>query len=257
MNKKMKNQIKEVKIQGTYDYDIFKFYQSNRPPEHWPKIANSIEKKDLTHYKPILVGRKYHIIDGQGRFMACKKLNKPIYYILGHDLEEEDIILLNMGQENWTPYNFLNFYVDKGKPDYIALLAVLNECDNLRLSNIIGSIWQSSRRTASGASRSSLHAFKSGYYHFPEEAVKKTRLVSKVLKVIQQNVPPHEFRRKGSLISAISSIVVQEVDVERLIEQLTKYSHMFTAQGDLVHYKRHLEHLYNYRKREKLAFTYL
>jgi len=252
----MKNQIKKIEIHGTYDYDMFKFYKSNRPPQHWPKIAQSIKKRDRTHYKPILVGSNYHIIDGQGRFTACKSLNLPIYYIIGHDLDEEDIILLNLGQENWTPYNFLNFYVDKRKPDYLAVFNVLNECDNLGLSNIIGSIWQSSKRDRSGKSRSSQEAFKSGYYHFPEEAVRKTKIVSKILRVIEKNVPPHEFKRRGSLISALSSIVVQDIDIDRFIEQVEKYSHMFTAQGDQVHYKRHLEYIYNYRKREKVAFTY-
>jgi hypothetical protein len=256
MNKKMKNQIKEVEIYCTYNYDQFKFYPSNRPPSHWPKIARSIEKRDLTRYIPILVDKNYYIIDGQGRYLACKKMGKPIYYIVGHDLTEEDIIRLNINQTNWSNSDYLSFYIDKGYPDYISVSQILQQCDNLKLTYIF-SIWQGTKRDISGKKISTSEMFKSGNYSFPKAGINKCKLVSKILKVIQENVPPNELKRQSSLVSAISSICIEEVDIDRLITQLEKYSHLFKAQGDQPHYKRHLEFIYNYRKREKIAFTYL
>ena len=72
-------------IKVTTNYDLFSFMPGNRDIAKKNMLVKSIEKIDLTEYKPIIVNENYVIIDGQHRFMACKELEKPIYYIILHD----------------------------------------------------------------------------------------------------------------------------------------------------------------------------
>lgn len=242
-------------VQSTYDYDLFEFFESNRDPLHWKKIAQSIEKKDLTPYVPILVAKiegVLYIVDGQNRFLACKHLKKPVYYqLLPPDCGEDTMIMLNIDRKNWTPENYLNFWVAQGNPDYIRLSAVLNECGNLKVSDSYR-IWQSKKRGITASK-----TFASGKYKFPMEAVKKARLVSSILFVIEECVDKREFSHHTSLVSSIAAIINCGAKPSRLISAIKKYPFLYKKQPTHSHYSNMLEHIYNYRRRDKIAFRYM
>lgn len=245
-------------VNFTFDYDLFEFFDGNRPPTHWRRIMQSIEKKDLTKFVPILttlVKGKFYIIDGQNRFLACKALRKPIYYmVLPLDCDEETMYILNVDRKNWTLENYLNFWVTQGNSHYIRVQAMLNECSNLRVNHIIN-IWQ--YRT-SGDDKGAAKAFKDGAYTMPEKAIAKIRIVSNILFVIENVVEPKEFGKspKSSLVSAVSSLLVCGANPQILIDRIKTYPHLFRKQPDQAHYFAMLEHIYNYRTRDKIAFKY-
>lgn len=238
-------------IFSTRDYDLFKFYSSNRPAEHWKTIAESIEKRDLTPHNPIIVSKDYHIIDGQNRFMACKSLGKPIYFTVADNASDRDIALLNARQRNWALQDYLNFYCTHGFVDYIALDKIINET-GLKLYWVVNSIWQSTPERGK-----TTESFKKGIYKFPKQAQLKCRKVSSVLFVIENTIDLSEIKNRTSLVSAISSLVSADVNTNELKDKIKKYPFLFKAQADQVHYKGMLETIFNYRRREKVSFRYM
>lgn len=237
-------------INKTTNYDAFNFYPSNRRPFHWPKIAESIKKKDLTPWNPILVSEDFFIIDGQGRFLACKSLGLPIYYTICPVAEENDIIILNVGRTDWTPQNYLDFFCQQGNQHYLLVSDTLQKYPNLQIMDILR-IYQ-----VRAGELSTSETFKTGQYKFNDEAVKRCASVSRIISYIEKYVPKKEFRHRTSLISAISSIVYKEIDINRLILQIQKNPYLFRAQPDMINYLENLETIYNYRMREKISFKY-
>ena len=71
-----------AEIHTTKIYDLFRDIPINRDvdPIRLDSIIKSIQTLDLTRVKPIIVGPDSEIVDGQGRFQACKALGLPIYY---------------------------------------------------------------------------------------------------------------------------------------------------------------------------------
>lgn len=111
-------------VSMTTNYEIFKFWKNNRDAVRYDKLVKSIQANDLTSACPILVNRNFYIIDGQNRFLACKKLGKPIYYLV-KDIADNQIdnyiITLNTASTNWHLPDYLSYYIKKGYINYIDL----------------------------------------------------------------------------------------------------------------------------------------
>jgi hypothetical protein len=236
----------------TYNYDLFSFYPANRAPDHWVRIKESIEKQDLTHAQPILVDSFGHVIDGQGRFTACKALKMPIYALVMLDTNEVNgesyISLLNSYQKNWATGDFLRYYCKKGIKHYIE---VAKEVENtgFTVSTILG-IWQSGNNTS--------EAFKTGNYTFGPDAIKRVRFVHSVFKVVMAHKSARvDLTNPKALIKAITSILLAGAKVGDLKTQIFKFSYLIEHCGGQKQYFAMLQHIYNYKKRfkNKVAFT--
>lgn len=112
----------EVKVEVTKDYSKFKFLEENREitEQRVKKILDSISDVGYV-INPILVNEKMEIIDGQGRFMALKRLGLPQYYIMQAGLGVEECRRMNLNQTNWTMMDYINSYAKSGSADYLRL----------------------------------------------------------------------------------------------------------------------------------------
>lgn len=119
-------------VYKTYNYDKFQFLEDNRhvKESRVKKIKESIDEVGLI-LQPVLVNEKYEIIDGQGRFNACKEKGLPIYYVVQKGLGIEECRWLNKGQENWRVWDWINSFADGGNVDYQRFRTFVN---NSRLS---------------------------------------------------------------------------------------------------------------------------
>lgn len=110
-------------ILETSDYTQFKKHPANRDVDEKSidRLAEAIQKKNLLKSHPVVVDKEFYIIDGQHRIEACKKLQIPVTFIVDETITPEDMITLNTNSKSWNMDNFLNFYVSKGKQDYILL----------------------------------------------------------------------------------------------------------------------------------------
>lgn len=111
-------------IQKTTDYYKFSFLEGNRDlcEKSINKLMRSIDEEDLTRINPIVVNSDFEIIDGQHRFEALKRLNKPVYYFVLENAGIETVHRLNLYQRNWTTLDFIKCFAAIGKKDYRRLL---------------------------------------------------------------------------------------------------------------------------------------
>ena len=127
----MKNKQSNRVVYVTKDYDMFKIPEGQRPlkKSKIKALLEKVKKKNLLIDRPILVTPDYEIIDGQTRHAVAKILESELPYIISESSTGKDMGLLNSGQVNWSPDDYLNFYVschnnkdDKEEfPNYIAL----------------------------------------------------------------------------------------------------------------------------------------
>ena len=90
------------------------------------ELIDSIKNDDLTHAVPIVVNKKYEIIDGQHRFDACSTLGKPIYYIVV-DGSLKEVQILNQNSKNWKSEDYILGYCDLKMPEYIWINNFMKE----------------------------------------------------------------------------------------------------------------------------------
>jgi len=139
-------------INATFDYVKFAKYNFNR--EIMPgKVANLIKMIkiiDLTRYLPILVDADFRIIDGQHRFEACKRMEKPIYYIVV-DINSEDVKIsmriINTGQSRWTQSEWVHYHSELGNEACIAIKKCMREY-KMNVTNSMAFICRNSRGRA-------------------------------------------------------------------------------------------------------------
>lgn len=72
-----------LEVNQSTDYSKFKFLELNRKvnQKHVDNLIRLNEERSRYHLFPIVVDEQMNIIDGQHRYTACKKSNKPIYYL--------------------------------------------------------------------------------------------------------------------------------------------------------------------------------
>ena len=77
------------------NYDIFVKLDDNRDvlSGRLNKLIASISERYVLN--PIIVNEKFEIIDGQGRYEALKKLNRPIHYIIAPGAASDDCRRMN------------------------------------------------------------------------------------------------------------------------------------------------------------------
>jgi hypothetical protein len=78
----MTDTIPSILISKNYDDFSFVDYNRNIVRNTVDRLKNEFVKENNFMYFPIIVDQNKKIIDGQHRFVACKELNQPIYYIL-------------------------------------------------------------------------------------------------------------------------------------------------------------------------------
>lgn len=151
-------------LHSTTDYSRFKQNPHNRPlnPDHVKKLVEAIQKKDLLSCNPIIVDRDMYVIEGQHRLKAAELLEKPIYYIINEESQDEDIILMNSTRKNWGLENYCKFYINKGNINYknIKEYSVLYDVSLNVLLNM---------GIAGRCNGPTYLRFKSGDYKFPTD----------------------------------------------------------------------------------------
>lgn len=121
----------------SYDYDKFKFLEYNRQVKDSRKLEKSIREIDITNCCPIVVTRDFYIIDGQHRFTICKKLERPIYYVIYEGDAECAMVNLNVNATIWRQQEWFEYYCGKNDTNYLALRAFMRQYPKLGISNAI------------------------------------------------------------------------------------------------------------------------
>lgn len=131
------------KVYKTFNYTQFQMMRGNRIVNHANVsfIEKSMVEKQLII--PIIVNDNFEIIDGQHRFLACRKLGLPVYYIINEGYTIDDVIRANVnGGLKWYNKDYLDRYVALENPVYLTIRDfcvenLITATDYIKLTSLI------------------------------------------------------------------------------------------------------------------------
>lgn len=109
---------KDFKVGSTRDYEMFKFLDTNRPPNDRmvKKLMESIKEHGVQI--PIIVNTEKFIVDGQHRFWALRNLRYEVPYIVTKTWKsDEQTIEINNTGKKWTAMDYANYASESGNLD--------------------------------------------------------------------------------------------------------------------------------------------
>ena len=129
------------KVYSETAYSKFLFIKENRDVKEARKrkIQKSIEKIGWVRC-PVVVNEKMEIVDGQGRFEACKQLGLPIEYVIAEGTGRDHCIQLNISSSSWTTDDYIRFYAEMGNESYARFLDTLMQFPVFTNADLFGII---------------------------------------------------------------------------------------------------------------------
>lgn len=119
------------KLSQTKDYSLFKVAKNRSVnPKDVAKKRKSIAEIGLQ--SPIIVNKRYEIVDGQHRFHALKELNLPVDYLVSYNWkEEEHTATINNTQKSWNTENWAEFRASQGNREIARALELARNYNRL------------------------------------------------------------------------------------------------------------------------------
>lgn len=230
-----------AEIKKTTNYEMFKKLDINRPINkgHLARLKFSIQKNNLLEFRPIMVNEKMQVIDGQHRLEAAKLLDYPVYYQIQKDQEETDIILLNATIKAWSLDDYVNFYVKKGKPEYIKFQQVMKSYD-LSANHLVRMMAHTAK------------TLKSGNLPMPdlgkiEDIMTKKDQIIHLLKIKL----PWDYQRykRSSFFSRALMLFLDysEVDFQKFYSKLETQLSLLRLCTNVKDYVKNFQDIYNWR----------
>lgn len=240
-------------LNKTYDYNMFKFLEYNREIDHEKNIEKSfLEIGELPI--PIIVNEKNEIIDGQHRFMVCKKLNLPVFYITVPGLSIKQCGSINSASKTWTTKNRAHSYTSPEYEDndsYIFYELLQDEFKEIKvtiMSDIIAPLYKTrGRMVRRMVNNQQLVLCDADYEHMRAKCAWFMELMP-IQKKIQGAVE--------NLWEAISyAYEMETIDNDRLKKQVLENISVLTPVGNLEASLNGLDKVYNKaRKRNNKVY---
>lgn len=138
---------------GIYEVDkdtinLLSFYGANRKPikSNVERIKKSMETfGNLSIGLVVNIGKKFYVIDGQHRLVACDELNIPFQFkmVVLEDLDQMVRLMstLNSSSKKWGDMDYLNAWAYEKKSAYKALKSIVGKYKKISFSamfNIFG-----------------------------------------------------------------------------------------------------------------------
>jgi hypothetical protein len=227
-------------VYKTNDYKAFKFIAGNRVPnrDHLRRLTESMEQKQLV--VPIIVNEHMQIVDGQTRYLACKSLKKPVYFIVNAGYRLPEVHRLNTTLKAWTANDFMMGYISLGKTEYKIYRAFkekhgLGHQETLTLlMGRRGYTWGTFKNFRDGN-------LKIRHMKEAEEALKK-------ISMIEPYYPG--YKRRSFIYAMIALFKIPEYKHEELIEKLKLQEERLFDCATTTQYRDLLHKIYNYKRRE-------
>ena len=243
-------------MEKTKNYSMFKIIEENRKidPLNLKKIVTSIQSKNLLHLRPILVSKDFEIFDGQHRLEAAKQLGIEIYYDIKENLEVDDIYALNSAQKNWTSEDYLNFYVAKGKSQYIKF-AEFQKRNGVRF-NIAHSLLFANKMGGDRYAK-----FCNGTFLYPDtDKIDHAEMVIRLLKEIDSLYRRRSGEYVGintlALCRAVNAISLMEgFNEHTLLDRINRHYEKFYRATTISGWINMLKNIYNYRLQSKIGIA--
>lgn len=246
--------MKEKKLHSTKNYDMFSILEFNRKVDenHIKHLIHRLEMYDDLYLHPIIVNSEMEIIDGQHRFEAAKRLDRPVYYLIDDNYDPFKVISINTSQKGWLFEDYLNYWVSFGKEDYIKVASLQKKC-GFRLRNTF--LWLLSSDPSKDKDTSFL--FKNGLYKYKANEI-LLELLEKAIEIIKfldaSNIKPKSMTSQSCFHYALKVFLTSDsVDVYRFIERLKKCIFLMKYKRSWPEYLDTFVNIYNYHMRKDLV----
>lgn len=232
-------------VYTTTDYNKFKKLEENRTvtENRAGKLTASFGEKEIIN--PIIVNEKFEIIDGQGRFEALKRLNKPIKYIISFGANIEDCRRMNRYNTSWSIIDWIESYADNSNPSVAESYKNLLYCmkkNHVSLSRVESTshIMLQSGGHSKTVTNGTL-VFSKTDIEDVEDCLKKGQ---EILDALTFTKRPNEAFWRGTRIVIDTAGYSHERMLRNCALQRAKYNQMANLDGQLKEFSR----IYNYRK---------
>lgn len=219
-------------------------------PAHVERLAKIIEKKGYCPGRPILVDPDGFIIDGQHRFLACKKLGieAPIETLNNFDM----VAILNSTQLNWSLNDYVKFYAVKGIPDYIILEDICkskNITPAVAVSIICGKSYGKINQN-----KNSENPVKTGKLTIPDKSAKGLAKIDRKIQNILDLITLLGLPKTDRLILAITRLAQDSNFSFRIMEGKVGYQKARVYRCTTIQdYMVMLANIYNNKNSKKVA----
>ena len=227
---------------STNDYSKFSFVAGNRAISRRKviKLRESIKTNDLTIAYPIVVDKKFNIMDGQHRYIACTELNKPIHYIVIGEFDIRVIADVNNSQSRWNAYDYLNAYCELGIHEYKVFAGFMkrNEFNfSVTLLSLVGKL-----------GGTLYNEFRRG--NFKHGDLKKADIVASRVHSLKEHVP--FYKNREFVLALMKCMEHPDYDHKRMLKK------MYHVGGSTLKkstnekdYLRQLEDVYNWHTKDE------
>lgn len=236
-------------VYKTQRHDLFSHFPSNRD---WG-INTSLEKEILERNKldqhPISVTPDFIVLDGQHRLAIAKKHNLPLFFLIDHEGQEDDIRLCQSANP-WRQKDFLHYYATNGVTTYKFIQKILREF----MISITCFLRCFTRST--GGHKSLSTAFKKGHVRlsYTQEQIENTlKKLMKVRKAILPYIRDSHINRDFE-VALTKMLLDDDCDADYLIKKIEMFPDQLTRAYSYREYdniRGKLIKLYNHRVKTK------
>lgn len=233
-----KDRITNSVIVSTTNYDRFNLVGANRiiKQKNVERLMKSFKLTGgMSMSKPIIVDRKFNVIDGQHRLEACKRLEIPVHYVVSND-KLNNIPIYNTYQEKWGMEDYARYYAQNGNENYKRMLEIREKAG----VNINGCL-----ECCSTSGGHITEAFKEGRFIFEKDVDESVELIQKFLRLC------YLVKGKRNISSKIIRAVrflnkIKSFDLDLLIQKIMKYQGKIYSCATSEEYIQMFIDLYNY-----------
>lgn len=241
-------------VYETYDYDKFKILVGNRDlnKRHIYRLKQSIEKRYLM--SPILVNKKWEIIDGQNRYTIVKELGLPLYYIILPDYGLQEVIKLNSNSQNWKKKDFLKSKVELKIPNYLEFQKFMDGFPELGFQTCELLMTLSPSRKSSGGREhgAMLKSFEEGGLEIPDLG-KSYDYARRIMKIKQYY---DGYNRYSFVVALIKLFECERFDFKEFMEKLDMQPVALKHCVTVIQYRELIEDIYNWKRKNKVSLKY-
>lgn len=252
-----------AEVLRTVDYDMFTLLRGNRNtnPAHLKRLEMSFQRNYL--FSPILVNERYEIIDGQHRYIICRKLNLPLYYIVVHGYGLNEVQILNTNTVNWKKIDYLSSYCDMKYPEYLKFRHFMNLYPGFNLTSVENLLKLNVGTPSSYSPDLKSETNKAGNYRIKtfEEGEFVCRDFDNSCKYADQILEMEKYNSTVVYRTSFVSTMIRLFKNENYDHDsfLAKLSLQPTALSECVNkdqYITMIEEIYNYKRRPKVNLRY-
>jgi hypothetical protein len=212
--------MKENQIYVSSNYADFHFKEANR--EVKPKCVDYLAKRmEEVGWQgvPIQVSindaGQMVIEDGQHRYMAAKKTNTPIRFMVVPPKTTYDLAIENSLNSKWSIYDFIDTYAKQGSLNYKRLKQLVDEFPEIPVTDIC---------TLVSDKRSKSQDVKKGYFKMSDELFYKAREELKDLVVLHKALENAKVRTKSAYSRCLIKLLRNElIDPQRMVDKIDKF----------------------------------